>query len=551
VLTKLARLGMGLAAIVLAGTGVALAETSATPAAKTTVVSQATAAPKATPDPFQWRGQIRAYDFTRQNAYSGPGGSIYGAPAPTGKLNQQSFSASVGLHGDYTFGSSGFNVGATYLYANPFSGCTSAVSHLTPPCFYSSSTNPAQKTNPNFLNPDDTLPGFEMSTLYEAYAQYKSDQFFLKAGDMVSPGTQVWTPASDSRLKPAAYQGAYGTYAFDKMWTLEVGDYWEWECRTCSAFDSQTLITSSTKYPYPGASGLTTLYYNPALNGVNNSGVAFGRIGYAGPKSSPLTANLSYWSFNNISNLWWLDAKYPFAGKTHPFVALQAGSESNQGTAIVGKISSGVFGLQAGLNLLQNVTLTAGFDTIPVKTDTLTAAQMASGGVTCGAFNTVSVAKGQTASNINFPYWLPSGGTGNCSVNSNGTTNIYYGGLASPYTDSYATDPLFTTELTQGMVDRRSPGTSYKLQLTFTSDDRRFVSYINEAWFDYNNGAYANGTVETDFDALYYFKPLPKSGPYHGFSFRYRYGNRTQNTFTGGSPVGLFVYNRFQAQYDF
>jgi hypothetical protein len=544
---------MGLAAIVLAGTGVALAETSATPATKTTVVSQASPAPSASPNPFNWRGRIRAYDFTRQNAYNGTNG--------TGKANQQSFNASIDLHGDYSFVGSGFNVGATYLYANPFNNCTSPVSHLGPP------TNP----NPNQCLPsqpglqyDDTLPGFEMSTLYETYLQFKANQLFVKVGNMVSPGTQTWTPASDSRLKPSAYTGAYGTYAFNKQWTVELGDYWQWECRTCSAFDKYTLLTDPAKLadgsgPYPGTNGIPNYTVGPnQVNGVTNSGVAFGRIGFFGGSSMPLTANLSYWGFNNIANAVWLDAKYPIAGRAKAFVALQAGSEGNTGSSIIGKISSGVFGLQAGINVLPNMTLTAGFDTIPIKTDTLTIAgapgtsTLNGGGVTCGANGQLALVKPNTAFTAYFPYFLPTGGTGQCYNNGNGTANVYYGGWASPYTDSYATDPLFTTSLTQGMVDRRSPGTSYKLQLTFTSDDRRFVSYVSQAWYDYNNGAYANGTYETDFDALYYFRPLPKSGPYHGFSFRYRYGNRSESpVFAGGNQPALFVYNRFQAQYDF
>lgn len=537
--TKLARIGVGLAAMVLAGTTLALAETSATPAS--TTVAQASPAPAATANPFSYRGYVRAYDFTRQNAYGGHAAN-----------NQQSFNAAISLHGDYQF-AQGFDIGASYLYANPLNNCTTAVSHLSPPCGGYSQSKASPFYNPTGLNPDDTLPGFELSTLYETYLQFKTKDFFLKGGDLVSPGTQVWSPASDSRLKPAAYQGLYATYAINKTFSLEAGDYWQWECRTCSQFDKQTLLTDgNTTYPYPGAAGLSPLYYAPGKSGINNSGVAFGRVGYTGPKNAPLTANLSYWAFNNIAGLVWLDAKMPFAGKLKPYVALQFGSEGNPNNGILGKISSTVFGLQGGVNVLPNVQIVAGYDTIPVKTDTLSAAEMASGGVACSKTGTVGLAPGAKAYNVNFPYFLPTGGTGNCKLNADGSTSIYYGGLASPYTDSYATDPLYTTELTQGMVDRRSPGNSFKLQATFTSDDKRLVAYINHAWYDYNNGAYANSTTETDFDAMYYFQHMPKSGPYHGFSFRYRYGERDQSPiFTGASGTALFKYNRFMAEYDF
>lgn len=536
--TKLARIGVGLAALVLAGTTFALAETSATPAS--TTVAQESPAPKATPNPFSYRGYVRAYDFTRQNAYTGAGGA--------GKVNQQSFNAALSLHGDYNFGG-GFGVGASYLYANPLGSCTTAVSHLTPPCGgYKSGI-----TTPNVLNPDDTLPGYELSTLYEAYLQYKSPTLFLKGGNLVTPGTQVWTPASDSRLKPVAFQGVEGTYALNKNWTLEAADYWQWECRSCSAFDKYTLLTDSTPFPYPGAPGLAPYYFNPAGNGLSNSGVFLARAGYAGPKNAPLTANLTYYSFSNIANSIWLDAKLPLAGKLKPFVAMQYGSEGNTGSNLIGKISSSVFGLQGGFNVLSNVQIVGSFDTMPWKTDTLPAAgsnSFASLGLACSATHQVGLRAGVKNNTVNLPYFLPTGGTAQCTANADGTTSLYYGGWASPYTDSYATDPFFTTDLTQGMVDRRSAGNSFKLQATFTSDDKRLVAYINHAWYDYNNAGYANSTQETNLDALYYFQNLPKSGPYHGFSFRYRYGERNSAP-AFGPQAALFKYNRFMAEYDF
>ncbi|HET9030302.1 MAG TPA: hypothetical protein VFN49_08995, partial [Candidatus Aquilonibacter sp.] len=310
--TKLARIGMGLAAMVLAGTTFALAETSATPAS--TTVAQATPAPKATPNPFSYRGYVRAYDFTRQNAYNGVNGN--------GKVNQSSFNAALSLHADYKLGS-GFDVGGSYLYANPLGSCTTAVSHLTSPC---------GNNKPPQTNPDDTLPGYELSTLYEAYLQYSSPTFFIKGGNLVTPGTQVWTPSSDSRLKPVAFQGVEATYALNKTWSLEAADYWQWECRSCSAFDKQTLLTDNPAFPYPGAGGLASYYYNPARAGIDNNGVFLARVGYAGTKNVPLTANASFYSFSNIASAFWLDAKMPLKGKLKPFAALQFGSEGNTGS---------------------------------------------------------------------------------------------------------------------------------------------------------------------------------------------------------------------------
>ena len=443
VITKLSRAGISFAAMVVMTISLAFA--------------QASPAPKATSTPFTYRGYVRAYDFTRQNAYSGP----------NSKPNQQSLSAALNLHADYAFTDSGFSVGASYLYANPLGGCSTPVSHF-PQNNANNCTGAGFSGNGATVYQDDTVPGFTMSTLYEAYAQYKGNGLSLRGGDMV--GTLPWAPASDTRLKPASYTGVDGAYALNKNWTIELADYWQWECRTCSAFDKYTLLTDGNVYPYAGGTALPSTIYNPAQNGVANSGFLFGRIGYVGPKSAPLTANVSYYAFDKIANLLWIDAKLPFTtSKLKPFVAAQFGSEGNAtnyrlagvNTGILGSISSTVFGLQAGFNPMANITLTGGYDSIPVKTAALSAAQVA-GVITCS--NTSHQVTAVSKYNVNLPYFLPTSGTGQCSNGANGSIDLYYGGLASPYTFGYTSDPLFTTSLTQGMVERASPGNAFKLQ---------------------------------------------------------------------------------------
>jgi hypothetical protein len=142
-------------------------------------------------------------------------------------------------------------------------------------------------------------------------------------------------------------------------------------------------------------------------------------------------------------------------------------------------------------------------------------------------------------------------GAPQCVREANGSVDLYYGGLASPYTDSYATDPLFTTEISQGMADRRAPGSSGKIEAKFVSDDKRFTALVSKGWYVYGNAAVGVYPVqETNFDTTYYFNKLQKTGTYKGFLFRYRYADRDQAfTFAGGQS--LFKYNRFQAEYDF
>jgi hypothetical protein len=161
---------------------------------------------------------------------------------------------------------------------------------------------------------------------------------------------------------------------------------------------------------------------------------------------------------------------------------------------------------------------------------------------------------------------LPSN-AGQCSQNANGTTSVYYGGWASPYTDGYATDPIFTTQISQGMADRRAPGTSWKVAGTFTSSNKRVILIASDAWYNYGNALVAQNTNEWNLDGQWRVNPVGK-GTYHGLLVRYRYAQRSQtNTICGdsgtscpaGATVGssylgglpLFKYNRAQLEYDF
>ncbi len=120
------------------------------PALPTTAPSPAPQ-PSAATNPFSYRGYLRVYDFTRQNASTGIGGA--------GQTNQQTIEPGISLHGDLQLNNSNFTVGGSYFYTTPFNGCADPRSHLTPPCGLK---------RPPALNPDDTLPGFALSTFYEA-----------------------------------------------------------------------------------------------------------------------------------------------------------------------------------------------------------------------------------------------------------------------------------------------------------------------------------------------------------------------------------------------
>ena len=226
------------------------------------------------------------------------------------------------------------------------------------------------KSVPPGLNPDTTLPQFEMSTLYEAYVKYQQQRTRLRSRqhgvrNAVDAGLGF---ASEAGL----VSGRGSSYKINPNWTVEAMDFWQWECRTCSDFDQGTLLTAVAPggYTYSGATAYSNLYLAPNCTpGVTctqemtpkTSGTFYGRVGYAGPKDLPLTANLYYYDFQNIADAWWLDAKMPLGtSKLRPYVALQAGNESAPSDDVLGKIQSSIFGMQVGFYPMSNVLCECG-----------------------------------------------------------------------------------------------------------------------------------------------------------------------------------------------
>jgi hypothetical protein len=563
--SSLVRAGLAAVAIVLASTTLALAETSATPAPKKTVVAQGDAAPAPTPtpNPFSWHGFFRSYYFTRQNASNNPGTQFNfspGAKYVSNGVNQASLNNAINLHADYQLPYSGWYVGATYFFAEPFNGpCSVAPAHAKgKPCVTQSPPN---------TNPDDTLPGFMLNTFPETYVGFQNNRFRFQGGDYEF-NTPWAGPYDATRLKPVAYQGAAVRYAFTDALSLDVGDFWAWQSRTSNSFTNNTLLTT---YP-AGGGGIANNIFVPGCtgaqcNGISTSGFTYGHLGFA-PKDANYSVNGYMYGVHDIVTMFWGDAKYTFAqSQLKPFVALQGGWENNGGNSVIGKIQSELVGFQAGVNATKNVLVSAGFDYIPWKNDTVPTAYLSSINWTCGNSNfTLKPAVGSVATHT-LPYFLPLN-AGQCFANSNGTTSIYYGGWASPYTDNYATDPIFTTQISQGMTDRRAPGTSWKIGATFTSNNKRFIFLASDAWYNYGNALVPENTNEWNLDGTYRFSPVPKTGFYKGLALRYRYMQRSlTNTYCGasgtscppGASIGstflgglpLFKYNRAQLEYDF
>jgi hypothetical protein len=539
---RLANLALAFAALLLVCCAVALAQPAQQVPSAHPSLAHPTPSPTPKVDPFTFRGYFRDFYFTRQNAsnnYCCQFNFSPGAKYNSNGVNQASLNQGIQVHGDYSFIGTGLDVGAGYFYANPANGpCVVPANHLK--------GGICVTQVPPATNADDTLPGFTVAALDEAYLSYLKNGWYAKVGDQLI--NTPWANPDLSRLKADAFQGADATYSFKSGLNFDVMDMIAFQPRGASTFSQQTLLTS---YP-AGGGGLPANINYPGGQGVTTPGFWMYKAGYITPAgtTNPWQVDGYLYNVTDIVNMYWGDAKYMLGNLPFkPYVELQGGWESNTGTSVVGKIQSSLAGIRLGANVTKNVLFTAAFDNVPWHTDQVYLPK----NVTCNNSNYQVTATGATLA-----YFLPIQAA-QCFTNPHtDLTSIYYGGWASPYTDNWATDPIFTTQMIQGMADRRSPGTSYKIAAVFTSNNHRLIFLASDAWYNYGNALAGQNTNEWDLDGTYRFsKAPPPGGAYRGLVLRQRIGVRTYtNTyypndtpFLGG--VALFKYSRSQLEYDF
>ena len=350
--------------------------------------------------------------------------------------NRSAFLTGGTIHAEYRFRDSPFRLGASYTAADPLG---------------TNGSNPQSNSKI-----DNSLPGFALRTFDQAYASYRTPGLRISLGDRVL--NLPWYPASDGRLKPASYQGLDASGHLSRNVSLELTRIIRFENRTSSLFTANTLLTSLAAGNPPGVA-------------IRNTSGAL-RVGLR-LRAGPITARLENNEFYDLANLSYAEIAYAFAPHSlaAPSVSMQYVVEHQSGRAYLGRIANDTIGFSIGAHASKSVSLTFGFDSAPAH---------------YAIVQSSSLARAVTG------YFVPTGGTTAAALVSKGVYRVAYGGIASPYT--YATDPLYTTTLTDGMVLRRSPGNSYKLTLAYESPDRRFHASASEAYFQYDNALAQNRT---------------------------------------------------------
>ncbi len=483
------------------------------------------AAPQATPTPlFTFGGDVRAFYFGRTNGDTCLTCKTKGSP------NATAFNFGGALHGQINIPHSPWSLGATYFGAYPFGA-------NWPGPLHNIGYNPEV---------DNTVPGYSLSVLGEEYLQYKSPGTFGQTGRETLTAVQSpWANSADTRILPAAYQGTLLSTSPMKDLTIGAMYMARWKSRVTSAFNSNTLLTSCNtafftgKGPVQGASGTFTVPGDLCTQQQTTHGFGQVSASYAFGGSGLGVSAYQYQVYDLI-DMTWLTGQYNFnrAAKANPYVAGQYLAENNEGESLLGTVHNHTIGGLIGATVYHNVTFTAGYDSAPA-TRYVVPSQRCKG--------TLASPTGPTPGVI-------FGGLPDTSDKSapSGDVVCYGGGIASPYTDGYTSDPLYTTSLTQGMSEVTKPGTAVKATLIWLSNDRRLRLMASDAWYSYSlpgsiktlgNG---DARAEFDFDVQYWLSPVRPGKPYKGFSIRQRYGDRTQ-------PFAPFEFksSRTQLEYAF
>lgn len=227
-------------------------------------------------------------------------------------------------------------------------------------------------------------------------------------------------------------------------------------------------------------------YGSPHFDGSVNGAVDFGvKYTSAGPSGEAWV-----YRFQDIAQLAYAQAGYKYASSSvSPFVDVQAMRETGQGTQLLGTVDSKAYGAKVGI----------------AWADSPEAAYF--------AYNKVPT---QFAGGVN------------------------NGNLLSPYTQTYNTDPFYTTIMNYGMVSVRAPGHAWQLGSKLKLLDHRLD--LSASLTRFMTAPYVENVNAFMMDAAWHL-----GGKYKGLSVRDRFGYEHGRQAWGSA----YLDNRIMLQYAF
>jgi hypothetical protein len=346
--------------------------------------------------------------------------------------------------------------------------------------------------NANPARIDTTLSGVanSINALGQAYLQYRGHGALVRVGDQLVSTPWAWS--SDSRVLPATYEALYGAMTPVQGLTFKALRILRYKSRTANSYFQDNNYYPPTWHGDAAYGGLGNL----PLNAPGTAGtLAFGADYTVGG----VKATTWYYDFYDFGRLVYaqVDANLPTALAVKPFAGVQAVREWG-GSNVFEKTGTKLFG-QPGLGV----------------------SAFAVGGILGVRFDDASLSAAYDR------------------LQPEGAGALGGGALISPYTESFATDPLYTTSMIRGLVEL-GPGSSWKFTASKTALHKRLA--LTASFATYHTTF--NGNVsETYFDVIY--KP---PGWIKGLSLRNRLEISNGHVNPGG---GYFIYNRVMLAYAF
>jgi hypothetical protein len=341
----------------------------------------------------------------------------------------------------------------------------------------------AQSLGLNSGRVDSTLMGkqSQYSVLGQLYLQYRQPLYMVRAGDQEL--STPWMGGSDSRVLPATYQAVLlQINPIDHLHVYALRET-AWKSRTSSNYFQNNLYYASTWGGDDMDGG------GPAVMGTTAQRFSGTLAAGADYKANGLKARLWYYDFYSFANMFYGEATYTYKTGTgyNPFVGVQGLTEnlSASKSFLGSKVNSRVAGFKVGVTVPHGQIFVA-YD------------------------------------NVNYD-----------------TSAYGSGAIVSPFTASYATDPLWTTSMIRGLVEL-GPGHAWKVKGTY----KLFNNHLRlmAAYAKYTTKLKGNST-NTYGDITWFF-----GGRYKGLSLRDRI-EYSHGKLANGS--NSFTYNRVMAEYDF
>lgn len=321
---------------------------------------------------------------------------------------------------------------------------------------------------------DRTLPGKPVGAFGQAFGQYENKCFLARIGNQLI--TTPWMNEADSRMIPATYQAVYAKLTPITDFNLSAMRVLRFKNRISSSFSKTNLYN-------PSSQATPIALADQKFIGAFALGADY--------KHDNFKIQAWGYQFYNIAKLYYADASYKadLGYAIKPIMGIQLGHEHNDGNIAFNTVNrspknSDLLGVLVGIECGEG-SFTVGYNDIPKK---------------AGAY-------------LN-------------------------GNIISPYTTSYTSDPLYTTSMIAGLIEKAA-GHATKVTLKYNFFDKKLKTLISYAKY-YNNPSIPN-TSESNFDITY----LP-DGMFKKLALRYRVGLLKNNP-----TYGQFIYHRAMLQYDF